>query len=195
MLGLRLGMRRGVTAPIASTRSFATSAVRRKVEENISAERLKTLITATEQSKKPLLVDFFADWCQPCKLLSPTLMKLANSPQEAGREIDLVTIDVDAHVEAAQGFQVRLTTTTVLTLDPRDADRSGLQQWPAKKAVCRRAAGGEDQGIHPVRLDMSTRTGLFRAYSGSCAVAPRGAAAAPDQLSAARSLPDLHCSL
>ncbi|WFD30393.1 hypothetical protein MSPP1_001412 [Malassezia sp. CBS 17886] len=88
-------------------RAFSATAAARMIEEDITTARLGELIAA-QQGGKVLLVDFYADWCQPCKMLSPVLHRLATTPSLLdGREIDLVTIDVDKNQEAAGAFQVR----------------------------------------------------------------------------------------
>lgn len=75
------------------------------IEENISGTRLEELLQ--KQSGKPLLVDFYADWCGPCKMLSPILHKLVTTPAlVGGKDVDLVTVDVDHHVETAQKYGV-----------------------------------------------------------------------------------------
>ena len=86
-------------------RAFSSTALRRRIEENISSARLEELLQS--QGDKPLLVDFFAEWCGPCKMLSPVLHKLVNTPSMVGgKEVDLVTIDVDNNMEAAQKYGV-----------------------------------------------------------------------------------------
>src|SRR4029079_15669903 len=52
----------------------------------------------------PVVIDFWADWCQPCKQLSPILERLA---EEAAGAWVLVTIDTDAHPRIAHAFQVQ----------------------------------------------------------------------------------------
>ncbi|WFD34425.1 hypothetical protein MCUN1_001266 [Malassezia cuniculi] len=99
-------LQRAFAAPRICTRTFAASAARRKVEEDISADRLAELLAETKTNGRPLLVDFVAEWCGPCKMLSPILTKLANNPDMVGgREFDLVTVDVDKQVEVAQIFK------------------------------------------------------------------------------------------
>jgi putative thioredoxin len=52
----------------------------------------------------PVLLDLWAEWCQPCKQLSPVLEKLAS---EAGGQWVLATVDVDANPRIAQALQVQ----------------------------------------------------------------------------------------
>lgn len=114
---LRAPLRAVMLAP-PSIRAFSTSIVRRRIEENISGERLAQLLQ--EQSAKPLLVDFVAEWCGPCKMLSPVLHKLASSPDlVGGKDIDLVTIDVDHEIGAAQKYGVRAMPTVIAFKDGR----------------------------------------------------------------------------
>ena len=103
-----LGMRRAAVCTVHSLRTFSTSVIRRRIEENITGDRLAQLLQ--EQGTKPLLVDFVAEWCGPCKMLSPMLHKLASTPSlVGGKELDLVTIDVDQQMEAAQKYGVRFS--------------------------------------------------------------------------------------
>lgn len=61
------------------------------------------------QSKQPVLIDFYADWCGPCKMLSPILAKIsAEHP-----EIKVVKCDVDANQDLAMKFSVRSIPTVV----------------------------------------------------------------------------------
>lgn len=105
---LRAMAPRAVPRAAGAPRLFSATASRREVYEDVSADRLAELLAATRTNGRPLLIDFFAEWCGPCKILTPTLKKLATTPAlVGGREVDLATIDVDKEAQVAQIFKVR----------------------------------------------------------------------------------------
>ncbi len=65
---------------------------------------------ATE-SGKPVMVDFYADWCGPCKMAAPIIDKLA---KEFEGQVEIVKVDVDANTETARKFQVMSIPTVIL---------------------------------------------------------------------------------
>src|SRR5215467_5205482 len=55
------------------------------------------------QSDKPVLVDFYADWCGPCKVMAPVIKEVAQAVEGKAR---VVKINVDNNTEAAQAYGI-----------------------------------------------------------------------------------------
>ncbi len=70
-------------------------------------------------SEKPILVDFFATWCGPCKVLGPILKEVKD---QLGDGVSIIKIDVDKNQPLAAKYQVRGVPTMILF-------QNGKQLW------------------------------------------------------------------
>ena len=66
------------------------------------------------KSDKPVLVDFFANWCGPCKMMSPIIDEIA---EELGEKIKVGKIDVDESKELAVKYNVMSIPTIMIIED------------------------------------------------------------------------------
>jgi len=79
--------------------------------EHLTKETFKEKIFNFEENKdwkfegdKPAIIDFYADWCQPCKIVSPILEEIA---QEYDGKVDVYKIDTEDQQELAAMFGIR----------------------------------------------------------------------------------------
>ncbi len=79
-----------------------------------SIESVTQFTTEVLESPRPVLVDFWADWCAPCKALLPMLEEL--EPIYAGR-VDFAKVDAVAQAAIAQRYGVRSLPTIVVFRD------------------------------------------------------------------------------
>jgi thioredoxin 1 len=77
-------------------------------------------------SETPVLVDFYADWCGPCKMLAPILKQVK---EELGDGVKIIKIDVDKNELLAAKYQVRGVPTMLLFKNNKQVWRqSGVVQ-------------------------------------------------------------------
>ena len=68
---------------------------------------------------KPVLVDFYADWCAPCKMMPPILREVKD---ELGDQVTIIKVDVDKNPQVAAAYQVRGIPTLIVF-------KQGEVQW------------------------------------------------------------------
>ena len=73
------------------------------------------------RSDKPVLLDFYADWCGPCKMLAPVLHEIA---EENAGTLKVGKINVDEQMELAMRFQVSSIPMLVVFKDGKDITKS-----------------------------------------------------------------------
>jgi len=80
---------------------------------------MKSSFSNIINSEIPVLVDFHADWCGPCKMLAPILKQVKD---EMGNALKIVKIDVDKNQSLASTYQVKGVPTMLLF-------KNGKQVW------------------------------------------------------------------
>ncbi len=82
-------------------------------------------------SSTPVIMDFYADWCAPCRIQSPILEQLK---AEMGDAVKVVKIDVDRNPAIAQQLQIMGIPTLMIFQNGKAVWRaSGVQQLPVLK--------------------------------------------------------------
>ena len=71
------------------------------------------------QFSKPVLVDFYAEWCGPCKMMKPRLLDVA---ERIGDQAKIVEVDIDIEKELAERFHIQSVPTLIIFKD-------GKQRW------------------------------------------------------------------
>lgn len=72
---------------------------------------MENKFTQLINSEKPTLVDFFAEWCGPCKMMPPILSDLKS---RVGEDAVIIKIDVDKNPQLAQQFQIQSVPTLAI---------------------------------------------------------------------------------
>ena len=95
-----------------------------------------TFVSDVLQSDKPVLVDFWAEWCAPCRKVEPLLDEIAT---EMGDKVEIVKLNIDENPETAHGLPGHV-----------GADADHLQGRPAGPVGRRRQAQGRPGPLHRV---------------------------------------------
>lgn len=94
---------------------------------------MKSNFSEIINSETPVLIDFYADWCQPCKLQTPILKELKS---KLGDEVKIVKINTENNQPLAQKYQVRSIPTLMIFMNGEVKWRqSGVVQAPQLEQV------------------------------------------------------------
>ena len=95
----------------------------KKVEDVAPSKEIKMLNNKNFKlvlRKGLVLVDFWAPWCMPCKMVAPTLNEIA---EENSKDITIAKLNVDQHKDLAQKYSIRNIPTMILFQDGREVKR------------------------------------------------------------------------
>lgn len=110
------------------------------------------------QARRPVLVDFYATWCGPCRLLEPTIAELA---REYENRVTVVRVDVDQAQEIARRYEIRAIPTILVFRAGDVASRlRGVREIGEYREALDQALAGDPSGPTPSAAAGLTPTGL-----------------------------------
>jgi thioredoxin 1 len=96
------------------------------------------------QGSTPVLVDFYADWCGPCKLAEPVLDELSESYKD---KVKIVKLNVDEENALAGKYGVMSIPTTILFRNGQEVDRQiGFGGKQTFENLIKKGIGGDSNG-------------------------------------------------
>ena len=109
--------------------------------EKVSQIEKETFDEVVLSSTKPVLIDFFAPWCGPCKRLAPTVDEIAS---DFAGKIEVYKVDIDSQPELAQRFETLSVPTLVFFREGRvDSRLFGAVPKNKLSAHIEKLLGGE----------------------------------------------------
>ena len=85
--------------------------------QHLSSQEFEEVIN---NSSKTILVDFFATWCGPCKMLAPVLEQVKD---EVGDNVEIYKVDIDECMDIAKQFGIMSVPTMIIFKDGKEVDR------------------------------------------------------------------------
>ena len=82
---------------------------------------------------KPVLIDFYADWCGPCRLQTPILEEFA---RRMGDQVEVKKVNVDEHMDMANRYRIYVVPTLIIEKDAKEVRRiEGLTDASSLEAM------------------------------------------------------------
>ena len=148
-----------------------------QIKDTTSADFVKDVIEASRSC--PVLVDFWAPWCGPCKQLTPVLEKLVHA---ARGKIALVKLDIEAYPEIAQQLGIQSIPTIFAFKNGRGVDAiAGLQPENRLKAFIERLAGPIGPSAEETLLEEAQEARLAKNFAGASQLYTQVLADNPEQ--------------
>ena len=98
------------------------------MSSNVQEVTDATFDTDVLQSEKPVIVDFWAEWCGPCRMVAPEIEKLAGKYEGS---VEVRKLDVDANPQTAMKYGI-MSIPTVAIFAPGEAPRAAVGFRPAE---------------------------------------------------------------
>jgi thioredoxin 1 len=139
-LPLRLGEFSNHSNKVEKNRVFLSKCYHFNKEAFMASDLIQLVADDTFASATAtgvVLVDFYADWCGPCRMLSPVLERLAKDIQGKAK---IVKVDTDKAEKTAASFRITSIPTLILFKDGKEIERVvGLRDEQALKAMISKA--------------------------------------------------------
>ncbi|XP_058807718.1 thioredoxin, mitochondrial-like [Phymastichus coffea] len=122
---IRMGFR--AIYKTASTRTFASAPAQEKsvISTSFKVQDSNDFVERVKNSKVPVIVDFFATWCNPCRLLTPRIEQVVAEKQG---KIILAKVDIDENSDLALDYDVGSVPVLMVMKDGKILDKMvGLQ--------------------------------------------------------------------
>ena len=88
------------------------------------------------EASNPVVVDFYASWCTPCKMLTPVLEETKEELLDQGFDFDFVKVNIDDCPEIAEKYDIKVLPTLVLFKDGKEiekkirpSDKDDIIEW------------------------------------------------------------------
>ncbi|KAJ4487694.1 thioredoxin-like protein [Lentinula aciculospora] len=118
LLSRTLKLSKASSAFPRSLRSFSMSSCRSEHYADADFGIFKKVTSGPQSEGRLVLVDFYANWCQPCHMLSPILKRISSDPNVksgTGLPVDVMTINTESEdgMELSQRFKIRALPTVI----------------------------------------------------------------------------------